>query len=103
VDSRDVYLIPDGMSLEVAALVEPLAVGWHAVKLGFPEGTAGESALVLGAGPIGIAVILCLRAHGIENTMVSETSPLGPQQALDAGATLVLNPMISEVVEETKK
>ncbi|KAK3066645.1 hypothetical protein LTR53_016921 [Teratosphaeriaceae sp. CCFEE 6253] len=103
VDARDVYLIPESMSLEVAALVEPLAVAWHGVKLGFPTPGAGDSALVLGAGPIGIAVILCLRAHGIKTIIVSELSELRSQQAKDAGATHVLNPLKTDVVDESKR
>ncbi|TKA83813.1 hypothetical protein B0A55_00012 [Friedmanniomyces simplex] len=103
VDARDVHLVPESMSLDVAALVEPLAVAWHGVKLGFPSPEAGDSALVLGAGPIGIAVILCLRAHGISTIIVSEISELRSQQARDAGATHVLNPLTTDVVEESKR
>ncbi|KAK5697108.1 hypothetical protein LTR17_024014 [Elasticomyces elasticus] len=103
VDVRDVHPIPNSMSLEVAALVEPLAVAWHGVKLGFPNPEAGDSALVLGAGPIGIAVILCLRAHGISTIIVSEISELRSKQAKDAGATHVLNPLKTDVVEESKR
>ena len=102
VDARDAYPIPESMSLEVAALVEPLAVGWHGVKLGFPTQGAGDSALVLGAGPIGIAVILCLRARGIKTIIVSEISELRSAQAKDAGATHVLNSMTTDVVGESK-
>ena len=103
VDAHDVYPVPESMSLEIAALVEPLAVGWHGVKLGFPTPDAGDSALVLGAGPIGIAVILCLRAHGIKTIIVSEISELRSEQAKDAGATHVLNPLTTDVVEESKR
>lgn len=103
VDARDVYTLPDSMSLEVAALVEPLAVAWHGVKLGFPSAEAGDSALVLGAGPIGIAVILCLRAHDIKTIIVSEISAIRSQQAKYAGASHVLNPLTNDVVAESKR
>ena len=98
VDARDVHVIPDSMRLDVAALVEPLSVGWHAVKLGDPK--PEDSVLVLGAGPIGIAVILCLRAHGVENISVSELSPLRSEQAKGAGAKYVFNPTKDDVVEK---
>jgi len=103
VDARDVHPIPENMLLEVGALIEPLAVAWHGVKLGFPTRGANDSALVLGAGPIGIAVILCLRAFGIKNIIVSEISELRSRQAKDAGATHVLNPLAIDVVEESKR
>lgn len=101
VDARDVCVIPDSMRLDVAALVEPLAVGWHAVKLGAPN--PGDSALVLGAGPIGIAVILCLRAQGVENISVSELSPLRSEQAKGAGAKYVFNPKEDDVVKRVQE
>lgn len=101
VDARDVHIIPESMRLDVAALVEPLAVAWHAVKLGNPK--PGDAVLVLGAGPIGIAAILCLRAHGVENIAVSEISDLRSRQARGAGATYLFNPKEDNVVERAKE
>ena len=48
VERKAVHKIPDPVSLDIAALVEPLAVGWHAVKLAKP--VSGDCCLVLGAG-----------------------------------------------------
>ncbi len=48
VERKAIHKIPDSVPLDVAALVEPLAVAWHAVKLGKMEAT--DTALVLGAG-----------------------------------------------------
>lgn len=48
VERNALHLIPDGLSLEVAALVEPLAVGWHAVNVG--KVRADHHCLVIGAG-----------------------------------------------------
>ena len=101
VHARDVHPIPENMSLEVAALVEPLAVGWHGVKLS--EIGPGDSALVLGAGPIGIAVILCLKANGVENISVSEISPMRSEHAKNAGATHVFNPRDEDVAKKTQE
>jgi threonine dehydrogenase-like Zn-dependent dehydrogenase len=50
--------LPDNIPLDIAALIEPLAVGWHAVTQSPIKGGGGENVLVLGGGPIGIAVIL---------------------------------------------
>ena len=62
--------LPDDMSLEIGALVEPLAVGWHAVSTSpYKE---GDSVLVLGGGPIGLSVILALLAKGCKNVICAE-------------------------------
>ncbi len=100
VDARDVFPVPESMGLDVAALVEPLAVGWHAVNLDGAK--PNDSVLVLGAGPIGIAVILCLRARGIENISVSELSPVRSEQAKGAGARHVFNPKNEDVAQKVK-
>ena len=99
VDARDVHVVQDCMSLDIVALVEPISVGWHAVKLGNPK--PEDSVLVLGAGPIGIAVILSLQAHGVENISVSEISPLRSQHARDAGVKHVFNPSTDDLVKAT--
>lgn len=60
--------IPDSMSLQVAALVEPLSVAWHGVvRSGIQP---GQSAVVVGTGPIGIAAVMCLKSHGIDRISV---------------------------------
>jgi 2-desacetyl-2-hydroxyethyl bacteriochlorophyllide A dehydrogenase len=100
VERAAVHVVPEGMGLDVAALVEPLAVGWHAVKVGRVE--EGMTALVLGAGPIGIAVVLCLRAFGVQRIFVSELSPLRRQHARDVGAE-VLDPSKEDVVSRSRE
>ena len=62
--------LPASIPLDIGALVEPLAVGWHAVSNSpFKE---GDSVLVLGSGPIGLAVILALIAKKCNNIIVAE-------------------------------
>lgn len=64
--------LPSDMPLEIGALIEPLAVAWHAVETSpFKK---GDSVLVLGGGPIGLSVILALLAKGCTNIIVSEVS-----------------------------
>ncbi|MGK0741922.1 alcohol dehydrogenase catalytic domain-containing protein [Leucobacter sp. Z1108] len=66
------FRLPEGIPLKLGALVEPLAVSWHAVRR---SGIApGQRALIIGGGPIGIGVALALRAFGIEDVRLSETS-----------------------------
>ena len=65
--------MPDGVSFEKAALAEPIACGWHAVRLGkgILDGEA-ETALVIGGGAIGVGAALSLKAQGIGNVTLSE-------------------------------
>lgn len=100
VDARDVLVIPDSMGLDVAALVEPISVGWHAVKRS--EVKPEDAVLVMGAGPIGIAVILSLQALGVRNISVSEVSGLRSERAKGAGARFVFNPMEDDIVNCSK-
>jgi 2-desacetyl-2-hydroxyethyl bacteriochlorophyllide A dehydrogenase len=62
--------IPDQLSLEHGALVEPLAVGLHGVNIG--EASAGDRCVVIGAGPIGVVTALALKARGVEQLLVVE-------------------------------
>lgn len=58
---------------DIAALIQPLAVSWHAVRTS--NFKAGSSALVLGGGPIGLTTIIALKGHGASKIVVSEPSP----------------------------
>lgn len=72
VPAENVHVLPDGVSLEQAAVVEPLAVALHAVHLSGARHT--DFALILGAGPIGIATALNLCADGVDRVLLSEPS-----------------------------
>jgi 2-desacetyl-2-hydroxyethyl bacteriochlorophyllide A dehydrogenase len=62
--------IPDELSLEDGALVEPLAVGLHGLNVG--EARAGDRCVVIGAGPIGVMTAFALRARDIEDVLIVE-------------------------------
>lgn len=66
--------VPDHVSLDVAALAEPLAVSWHSVRLGLEalHPSMPRHALVIGGGAIGLAAALALTAMGAEAVTVSE-------------------------------
>ena len=66
------HKLPDGVSLEMGALVEPMSVAYHAAKLGQVE--PGGTAVVFGAGPIGIGLWHALKGLGVEDTFVVEPS-----------------------------
>jgi threonine dehydrogenase-like Zn-dependent dehydrogenase len=82
--------VPNGLDRKNAALTEPLAVGLHAVNKS--NIAPGENALVLGCGPIGTAIIACLKARGVETIVASDFSPKRRELATAMGAHQVLDP-----------
>jgi len=82
--------VPNGLSAQRAALTEPLAVGVHAVAQADLE--PGDVPLVLGCGPIGLAVIAALRVRGQRPIIASDFSAKRRQLAEQAGADIVINP-----------
>ncbi|MGB5797521.1 MAG: zinc-binding dehydrogenase [Mycolicibacter algericus] len=82
--------IPNGLDPRHAALTEPMAVGLHAVnKSGI---TPGDTALVLGCGPIGIAIVAALRTHGVEHIVAADYSHARRDLATAMGAHQSLDP-----------
>lgn len=99
---RWVHKIDDSVALDEAALIEPLSVGYHAVqRSGITEdNAAGKTAVIGGAGPIGLLTAAVLKAMGVKVVM-SELSELRRQKALDSGvADAALNPAEVDVVAE---
>lgn len=93
--------LPAGIPLEVGALVEPLAVGWHAVDVSPYKD--GDAVLVLGGGPIGLAVIQALVTRGCRKIIVSEVARRRREFAVQFGAHHVLDPVAVDVVAEVEK
>ncbi|MGP4976314.1 zinc-dependent alcohol dehydrogenase [Brachybacterium tyrofermentans] len=89
VPSRNVLLLDPAMPLELGALVEPLAVAVHAVRLGRPA--PEEKVLVIGGGPIGQSVVIALKRAGVENIALSEMDPRRRELVASLGAQ-VLDP-----------
>lgn len=82
--------IPEGLGYRQAALTEPLAVGLHGVnRVGL---RAGESALIMGAGPIGLFTLIWARLAGAEPIVVSDPAPGRRAQALALGAHSAVDP-----------
>lgn len=90
--------VPDGVSDQHAALAEPLAVGLHAVRRAGVQ--PGDSVLVLGAGPIGIALLLFAKLAGAAELFVSEPVQARAEQARSLGATEVFDPTSTDVRRE---
>jgi threonine dehydrogenase-like Zn-dependent dehydrogenase len=82
--------VPDGLSPQHAALTEPMAVGVHAVERAGMH--PGDSAVVIGCGPVGLAVIAGLRLQNIEPIVAADFSPMRRSLAEHLGAHVVVDP-----------
>ncbi len=82
--------VPNGLAPDVAALTEPMAVGLHAVNRG--EVGKRTVAIVIGCGPIGLAVILMLKGKGVRTVVASDYSAGRRELARACGADIMLDP-----------
>jgi len=86
--------VPNGLPPEHAALTEPLAVGVHAVAKANIRG--GEVPLVIGCGPVGLAVIAALKLRGLHPIVAADYSPARRALAARLGADIVVDPRASQ-------
>ena len=89
--------VPPGLDPKHAALTEPLAVGRHAVNLS--KITKAEGAIVLGCGPIGLAIISALSLDGIEPIVAADFSPARRDLAGALGAHEVVDPNAEPAID----
>src|SRR3954452_12495690 len=82
--------VPNGLAPEGAALTEPMAVALHAVRRG--EVGKRQVAIVIGCGPVGLGVILMLKARGVKTVVASDYSPGRRALATRCGADIVVDP-----------
>ncbi len=82
--------IPPALSLELATIVEPLAVAMHSMK--FAAIQPGETVAVFGAGPIGLLTLACLKAAGAARVWAIEPVAHRRELALQMGADAALDP-----------
>jgi len=82
--------VPNGLSPDVAALTEPMAVALHAVRRG--EVSKKQVAIVIGCGPVGLGVILMLNARGVRTVVASDFSAGRRALAKACGADIVVHP-----------
>lgn len=84
------YPNPDKISLEAAALIEPLAISWHAVNES--PFKVNDNMLIVGGGAIGIGIVQVLYLQGARNIMLAEKMDSRKRFATDYSATHVLDP-----------
>lgn len=82
--------VPNGLDPRHAALTEPMAVGLHAVNRARLE--PGDGAIVVGCGPVGLAVIAALRLRGVETILAADFSPARRALATTMGASHAIDP-----------
>ena len=96
-DADMCFRLPDNVSLMEGALIEPLAVGFHAANQGMAH--IGQKAVVFGAGCIGLMCMLALKAEGVTEVYVVDVVEKRLEKALDLGATAVVNSAHDDAIE----
>ena len=96
------HVLPDGTDLRFAALIEPLTVARHALKSSGAQSFESLNVLILGGGPVGLAVALDLRVHGVKLVIVSEPSKMRRGQVAKC-SDVALNPTAVNIPEECRR
>lgn len=95
------FKLPDHVSTMEGALIEPLAVGFHAADQGGAH--AGQTAVVMGAGCIGLVSMMALKAEGVSRVFVADVLPKRLEKALELGADGVINAARQDTVREVMR
>ena len=95
------FKLPENVDTLEGALIEPLAVGFHAANQG--EAHAGQTAVIFGAGCIGLVSLMALKAEGVNTVYVVDIMEKRLEKALEVGATAVINSNMVNPVEEINK
>lgn len=95
------FKLPDNVSTMEGALIEPLAVGFHAAMQGGAR--AGQTAVVMGSGCIGLVTMMALKAMGVSKVYVVDIMEKRLRKALELGADGVIDASRTDVVAEIRK
>lgn len=90
IGAQSAFLLPDSVSFREGAMIEPLAVGLHAVDMA--KMPRGATVLVIGAGPVGLSVMLWAHFLGARHVIVSERAEVRRKMAAKFGATGAIDP-----------
>lgn len=97
VGEQQVHRLPQGVAEWEGALVEPLAVGFHAVRRSGIQ--AGDTVGVFGCGPIGLTVVQAAVVAGAKQIFVSEPNEARRETAIELGADVAIDPFEEDPVE----
>lgn len=86
------FVVPNGLDLDIAALTEPMAVALHAVRRS--QIGKRDVAIVIGCGPVGLAVICHLKSLGVDTIVASDFSATRREMASRCGADVVVDPAV---------
>jgi len=95
------FKLPEGISYEQGALLEPLSVGIHAMNRA--KVTPADRILVTGLGPIGLLAIQAAKMYGVSEIYATDIVPFRQELAKEMGVTAVINPMevnVKDAIEE---
>lgn len=95
------FKLPENVSTLEGALIEPLAVGFHAANQGGAH--AGQTAVVMGAGCIGLVSMMALKAEGVSKVYVVDIMEKRLEKALELGADGVINGKEKDAVEAVRE
>ena len=102
VDGKMLHLVPPTMRLEDAAVIEPLTVAHHGIKVSAVDfETTNPAILIVGGGPIGVAMALTLRAHGAKRILLSEPARRRRDFAADI-VDLIIDPSAQNVGDKCR-
>ncbi|RIW29181.1 alcohol dehydrogenase [Bacillus salacetis] len=98
---QTVYKLEDNVPYEIGTLIEPLAVGIHAIsRIAVQE---RDTIAILGSGTIGLLTLVAAREAGFKNIICTDTQQFNLDMAEKQGATLVLNPIKDNIEEKVKE
>ena len=101
IPEKNAFIVPDKLPFVYVALIEPSTVARHMLSLGnFEE---GETAVVLGAGSIGLMIVQWLRILGAKQIICTDITVENLKTASELGADITINPLEQDVVEEVRK
>jgi L-iditol 2-dehydrogenase len=95
-----IFPLPQGVSLEAAALSEPLSCCLHTINRA--EIRAGDRVAIIGAGIIGLLLLQLARRRGAARILVSDPAPQRRETALRLGADVAIDPVTTDVVAATR-
>lgn len=101
VDPSMCYVLPDSVPLKFAALIEPLTVACHALNKSGVQDFSDHSVLIIGGGPIGIAMVFYLKARGVGKLIVSEPALERRRQVSELVET-VLDPTKDNIADKCR-
>ena len=91
----NLHALPPNLGVNEGSLIEPLAVALHSMTIGQPK--LGETAVVFGAGPIGLLTIAALKLYGVKRVWAIEPVPARQELARIMGADAVIDPTAADV------